>query len=95
MFDVKQRSTIALRKGDCTMTDDDLMMDQPLDTPPMPTRSDVASEALSLLLQGSLPRLILLLVWLGHNSEARSLLALQSSVLGILTSPPKKRKSLA
>jgi len=73
------------------MTDDDAMLDQPLDSPTMPSRADVASEALTLLLQGSLPRLILLLVWLGHTSEARALLSLQSSVLGILTPPVKKR----
>lgn len=77
------------------MSDDDLMLDQPLDAPSLPSRADVASEALTLLLQGSMPRLILLLVWLGHSSEARALLSLQSSVLGILTSPQKKRgKSL-
>lgn len=75
------------------MTDDLLMLDLPLDRPDTPSREEVASECLTLLLQGSLPRLVLLLVWLGYNDSARQLLALQSSTLGILTTPPKKRKS--
>ncbi len=74
------------------MSDDDLTLDLPLDTKMTPTREEVASECLTLLLQGSLPRLILLLVWLGYTEQARTLLALQSSILGILTSPPRKRK---
>lgn len=73
------------------MADDDVMLDQPLDAPSMPSRGDVASEALTLLLQGSFPRLVLLLVWLGHSEQARALIALQSSVLGILTSPPRRK----
>ncbi len=73
------------------MSDDDLMLDQPLDAPGMPSRTDVASEALTLLLQGSLPRLVLLLVWLGHHDQARQLLALQANLVGVLTSPPRRR----
>lgn len=77
------------------MSDDDLMLDQPLDAPSMPSRADVASEALTLLLQGSLPRLVLLLVWLGHSDQARQLIALQAALLGVLTSPKKKSRSVA
>lgn len=74
------------------MTDDDLPLDTPLESTPLsPSRADVTSDALTLLLQGSYPRLILLLVWLGHHEQARALIALQSGILGILTSPPKKR----
>lgn len=74
------------------MSDDDLMIDTPLDSSPsMPSPTEVASQALTLLLQGSFPRLILLLVWLGHNDQARQLLALQANILGVLTSPKKSR----
>lgn len=77
------------------MTDGDLMLDQPLDSAGMPSRSDVASEALTLLLQGSMPRLVLLLVWLGHHDQARQLLALQANLVGVLTSPLKRRGRVA
>lgn len=74
------------------MPEDDI----PMGGSALPTRSDLTSEALTLLLEGSIPRLVLLLVALGHGGMARQLLAFQSSVVGILTSPPKKpRKSLA
>ncbi len=74
------------------MTDDELMLDMPIEQANY-SRNDVASEALTLALQGSLPRLVLLLVWLGHHSEARALLALQSSILAALTRPARKPRS--
>ncbi len=57
-----------------------------------PSRNEVVSEALTLLLEGSLPRLVLLLVWLGYADYARQLLNLQGSLVGVLMSP-RKRKS--
>lgn len=58
-----------------------------------PSRVEVVSEALTLLLEGSLPRLVLLLVWLGYADYARQLLALQASLLGVLMSPRKRRSA--
>lgn len=74
------------------MQDDELtLLDEPSPSDASPSRSAVLSEALTLLLEGSLPRLILLLVWLGFTAEARQLIAMQANVLGVLTSPKKRR----
>lgn len=71
------------------MPDDALPMTSPSSS--VPSRTEVVSEALTLLLEGSLPRLVLLLVWLGYADYARQLLALQATLLGALMSSRKRR----
>lgn len=73
------------------MPDDALPMASP--SLSIPSRTEVTSEALTLLLEGSLPRLVLLLVWLGYADYARQLLALQATLLGALMSPRKRRSA--
>lgn len=72
------------------ISDDDLPFDQEPSQAPYLDRQALTSEALSLLLEGSLPRLVLLLVSLGFTSEARQLIALQATILGSLTTPRRR-----
>lgn len=63
------------------------------DSPRFPSREAAVTEALTLLLDGPyLPRLVFILAALGLNSDASSLLSLQSRILSALTARPSRRR---